>query len=579
MLLTRVLRTPWTALARSPLGTVVAMTFFLLISLLPLAALLLMLPAFLPEETVLTDSNQRSRTPWADLLKRLIMFLLGLVLLETIIVFSIELVSWMPLGSTPDLTASLWGILPASLVEQFPVALRDHPAYCLLTIYLIDLGLLTIIGKVPLRYNVRNLLVRWRITMITALAFVVVVTLLTVMLAFVNGMYQLTESSGKPGNVFVLSEGSTDEFFSDLGYGDITKLIDERVDFDRFDQPLAIPITVGKGTVNGKQVDLFSQETYFTVNEAVPNGNGKRRFVQLRGIRDPEIAGLVHGIELKPGGEWFTPVGARKSADGPQVLYECVLGEGVAATFGGDVGKKSLEPGDTFRLGDETWLVMGIMKTEGTTFGSEVWGAQSLLGNKFRKNTTTTVVLRVEPDNAENAADFAYHLNNRYQYQKLRAVPETVYYANLSSTNRQFLVAIVFVAVIMAVGGIFGVMNTMFAAIAQRTKDIGVMRILGYKRWQVLVSFMLESLGIALLGGLLGIIISGVACWLYAALGFQVNSIVSSGQGGGKTVVLKLIASPDILAAGLLFAIIMGRLGGLVPSLSAMRLRILESLR
>jgi ABC-type antimicrobial peptide transport system permease subunit len=76
------------------------------------------------------------------------------------------------------------------------------------------------------------------------------------------------------------------------------------------------------------------------------------------------------------------------------------------------------------------------------------------------------------------------------------------------------------------------------------------MRILGYKRWQVLVSFMLESLGIALLGGLLGIIISGVACWLYAALGFQVNSIVSSGQGGGKTVVLKLIASPDILAAG-----------------------------
>lgn len=579
MRLSELLRAPWSVLARSPLGTVAAMTFFLLISLLPLSALLLMLPAFMPEETVLTDSNPRSRSTVNELLKRLLMFLLGLALLETIIVFSIELVSWMPLGSSPDLTASLWGIFPSALVDQFPAALRDHPAYCLLTIYLIDLAMLTVIGKVPLKYNYRNLAVRWRITLITALAFVVVVCLLSVMLAFVNGMYQLTESSGKPGNVFVLSEGSTDEFFSDLGYGDITKLIDERADLDRFDQPLATPITVGTAKVGEKKVALFSQETYFAINEPVPNSNGKRRFVQLRGIRDPEIAGLVHGIELKPGGEWFTPVGARKSSDGPQVLYECVLGEGVAATFGGDVGKKSLEPGDTFRLGDETWLVMGIMKTEGTTFGSEVWGSQSLLGNKFRKNTTTTVVLRVEPDNAENAADFAYHLNNRYQYQKLRALPETVYFANLSSTNRQFLVAIVFVAVIMAVGGIFGVMNTMFAAIAQRTKDIGVMRILGYKRWQILVSFMLESLGIAILGGLIGITISAIACWLYAALGFQVNSIVSSGQGGGKTVVLKLIASPDILASGLLFAIVMGRLGGLVPSLSAMRLRILESLR
>jgi ABC-type antimicrobial peptide transport system permease subunit len=116
-------------------------------------------------------------------------------------------------------------------------------------------------------------------------------------------------------------------------------------------------------------------------------------------------------------------------------------------------------------------------------------------------------------------------------------------------------------------------MNTMFAAISQRTKDIGVLRILGFKRWQILVSFFLESLAIALIGGAIG-----------CALGYLVNgvtatSIVSGGQGGGKTVILRLIVDANIVAAAMLFTLIMGALGGLLPALSAMRLKPLESLR
>src|SRR5436190_14378043 len=83
---------------------------------------------------------------------------------------------------------------------------------------------LAVLGKVPLRYNVRNLLVRWKTTLLTVLAFTLVVALMTVMLAFVNGMYKLTENTGVPGNVLVLADGATDELFSNLGYGDITGL-------------------------------------------------------------------------------------------------------------------------------------------------------------------------------------------------------------------------------------------------------------------------------------------------------------------------------------------------------------------
>jgi ABC-type antimicrobial peptide transport system permease subunit len=130
------------------------------------------------------------------------------------------------------------------------------------------------------------------------------------------------------------------------------------------------------------------------------------------------------------------------------------------------------------------------------------------------------------------------------------------------------------VAAIMAIGGVFGIMNTMFAAISQRTRDIGVMRILGFKRWQVLVSFMLESLVIALVGGLVGVAIGTLAD------GFTATSILSGGAGGGgKFVVLRMSVGADLMLLGVVFTLAMGRLGGLVPALSAMRLGILDSLR
>ena len=150
-----------------------------------------------------------------------------------------------------------------------------------------------------------------------------------------------------------------------------------------------------------------------------------------------------------------------------------------------------------------------------------------------------------------------------YKKASLNPQPETEYFSKLGETSWQFLIAIIVVAVVMAVGGVFGVMNTMFAAISQRAQDIGMLRILGYARWQILVSFLLESLVLALVGGLLGCALGMMAD------GWTARSVVASGPGGGKSVVLQLVVSPDILMTGLLLSLGMGALGGFLPAVSA----------
>src|SRR5438552_12120257 len=148
------------------------------------------------------------------------------------------------------------------MTESLPVSPRLIAPIVIAALILL---LMLVIGKVPFRYNLRNLVVRWRITVLTALAFTLVIAILTVMLAFVNGMMRLTEGSGQPGNVVVLSDGATDEMFSNLGYRDSADV--ERqpgVERDEYDRPLC------------------SHETYIVVNQPIEGakaGERKRRFL------------------------------------------------------------------------------------------------------------------------------------------------------------------------------------------------------------------------------------------------------------------------------------------------------------
>jgi putative ABC transport system permease protein len=423
-----------------------------------------------------------------------------------------------------------------------------------LALFLALLAVLILFGKVPLRYNIRNMTVRWPITLLTGMAFILVIGLMTVMLAFVNGLYKLTQGSGQPGNVMVLADGATDELFSNLGTSDITQL-GTRDDIARDE--------------DGHK--LVSWETYVVVNQPIVNavkGGRMRRFLQVRGVQDPVLSGRVHNLPLHEGGAWFSEV--QDLPDGTKAI-QAVLGEGMAREMGKDRNKASLEPGDVFDLGPRKWVVTGVLKSSGSTFDSEIWAKQSRVGEMFGKPSFTTVVLRTA--DAGTAKTVADDLTKNYKTPAVSAQTEKEYFEKLNNTNAQFLYSVIFIVIIMAVGGVFGVMNAMFAAVSQRTKDIGVLRILGYTPLQVLMSFFLESLLLAVLGGLLGIAI-GSLCH-----GFTASSIAGSGAGGGKSVVLKLIVSWWILGVGMGFALVMGALGGLVPALSAMRLKPLESMR
>jgi putative ABC transport system permease protein len=571
---------------RQVIARLTGFLFLLGLGLLPLASLLMFLPIVMPQEAVLTDTIAPARNGWQRFRRRAFAALAGITVLLALLTLAAQIVTWTGFRSAVygDMAKQIIG---SAIAERLPKALVEGWPFVLLIMYGTDFLLLFAIGKVPLQYNFRNLRVRWVTTMMTGIAFTVVVFLLVLMSSFVDSVNRLTANSGIPGNVFVLSEGATDELFSNLSYGDVDALELEQARTNSNGEPLATSVTVKTSAgKSDRRIKWCSKETYFVINQEIPNPTGEqvRRFVQLRGIQDAEVAALVHNIELQPGGEWFGSEGAVRLIDGTTAV-PCVVGEGAAAAFGADVGRDRLEVGDRLKLGDTAMVVVGIMKSAGRTFDSETWATNARVSKAFGKQAYTTVVIRVNDDDPETAPKsaelMANHLTKNFTTPRVRAVPEPRYYEDLAKSNSSLMYMVVMVALIMSLGGIIGVMLVMFAAISQRIKDIGVMRVVGYKRWQILVSFMLESLAIAIIGGLVGVLlimlVNGIATAYQG--GLTITSSISGGQGSGKTVVTKLVFGTDVLAGGILFTIVMGRLGGLLPSVGAMRLGILESLR
>lgn len=458
------------------------------------------------------------------------------------------------------------------LRNPFFAWMAAHPiltAFGLVGLVIIVLMLLYLlpIRKVPLRYNLRNLQNRWMTTLVTALAFTLVTGLLTGMLAFVKGMDRLIESSGHPGNVLVLSDGATDEAFSNLP-SFVAQMLPSHL------QKEIVTVQSDASDPTSKTF-LVSQEVYIVVMYMIPNpdpGARQRRFVQMRGMSDMGVASLVHEVKLAKG-EWPSASGVRDLGGGDTAL-EVVVGAGVARTLGGDVNKSTLDISDTLILGPRKWVIVGIMEEGTNSFGSEIWTRDTHVQKNFgRENSYCSYVVRT--NSAAKAELAAKEIKNYKVERNLQAYTEREYYAKMTDTSKQFSAAIYVVAFIMAIGGVLGIVNTMYAAISQRSKDIGVLRLMGFSKFQILTSFLFESLLIAIVGGVLGCLLA------YLALdGQSVTSIISSGPGGGgKTVVLRITFDAGTLAVGLIFSVFMGAIGGLFPSLSAMQVRPLESLK
>ena len=381
---------------------------------------------------------------------------------------------------------------------------------------------------IPLRYNARNLIVRWKTTLMTAAGFTLVVTALVIMLAFIAGIQAVCTVSGSPENVLVLAKGANDEVFSQLDNRTVSEIENARgIARDRQGRP------------------LVSRELFMVVHRFLEAEN-VFKFLQIRGVQP--AAYEVH--------EQVTLIEGRMAK---QNQSEIIIGRAVQT-------EHHLNIGDMVEIGRKPWKVSGIFTANQSAIESEVWCDLSEVASQFRREGFySTLVLRAK--DAEAAVQLAERLSAS-RTAPCSAQPEQAYYAKQAENTQMMRTGALVIAWFMGLGAIFGVMNTMFAAIGQRRKDIAVLRIIGYQPHEIVISFLFEALLIAAVGGFLGI-----------SLGYAANGLTTSTSISAREVQLAFKVDQTTILIASTATLLMGFFGGLLPALSVVRIQPLEALR
>jgi putative ABC transport system permease protein len=383
---------------------------------------------------------------------------------------------------------------------------------------------------IPVSYNLRNLVVRKTTTIMTALGIALTVAVLLAVLALVNGLRTAFQSSGDPRQILVMRKGSNAELSSGVTrevYQDLKSMPGIARDGD---EPMA------------------SLEMVTVIN--LPNVDSPEGMnVTLRGI-------LPMGIKMRDGltlqsGRWFQ-AGQR----------EVVVGKSVAKRY------PAAHMGSKLRFGRGEWEVVGVMDGGQSSVNSEIFGDLNQISSDFnRADGLSSILLR-----ATDTATVPALINSLNDDRRLGvdAQTEKAYYDSQTSSAAPLQFLGIFISVIMAVGSSCAAMNTMYSAVARRSTEIGTLRVLGFSRGSILFSFFIESLLLAAIGGLIGCI-----------LVLPLNNITT---GIGSFVTFSEIAfnfrvSPQIMLAGISFALFMGAIGGVFPARMAAKKEILVALR
>jgi putative ABC transport system permease protein len=383
---------------------------------------------------------------------------------------------------------------------------------------------------IPIAYNLRNLIVRKTTTAMTALGIALTVAVLLAILALVNGLRVTLSASGDPLHIIVLRKGSTSELVSNF----------TRTQF----QDLKFKAGIARGK-DGQP--LASLEVVTVINLAsVDNPEGAN--LTVRGLPP---AGVEMRRNVKIGeGRWFS-----------QGRREVVVGRSVALRFpDARLGKK-------IRFGRGDWDVVGIMDTGRGAQASEIWGDLNQVSADLQRIEVLSAAL-VEAADAVAAQALVDNINND-QRLNMSAIPEQHYYELQTTSAAPIEYTGIFVAIIMAVGSAFAAMNTMYAAVARRAREIGTLRVLGFSRVSILFSFFVESVLLSGLGGVLG-------CLLVLPLNGVTTGI---GNANFSETAFDFHVTPQIMLAGIVFALVLGSLGGLFPARNASRKEILTALR
>jgi len=382
----------------------------------------------------------------------------------------------------------------------------------------------------PFKYNMRNLTVRKGTTMATAITIGLTVMVYLMVMALARGIDLTLASSGEPLNLIVLRNGSTAELNSNLTREQLNTLTYLDGIQREGDQPLAAPELI-------------------TLIYRARKGMSQGSNITIRGI-GPMSTKLRSGFTLSAG-RMFQPG-----------LAEAIVSRRISERFQG------MEVGDKFRIQATDYTVVGLFDAGGKAFESEIWVDVNSLGSAVKRDSFTSVLLRVQDRANLDALEKRISDDQRLQ---LKAVSERKFYEDQQGTASGVLKGLgFFISLIMAVGAGFAGMNTMYAAVARRTKEVGTLRVLGFSRSSILIAFVLESIFIAVLGVGLGIIL---------ALPLNFVSTGTSNFTSFSEIAFNFRVTPDLMLSALIFGGGIGLFGSLLPSIRAARFKIVDSLR
>src|SRR5579864_8318547 len=385
---------------------------------------------------------------------------------------------------------------------------------------------------IPIVYNIRSVRARWTSAIVAVAGIAGTVGVFVAMLSLANGFRATLVSSGSPDNALIVRGGATSEMTSGVGL-DSVKIIQD-----------------APGIARGPNGPLVTAEAVLMA--PIPlRSTGTDANVQVRGV-SPNVLEIRKQVKIIEG-RMFSPG-----------LAEVIVGKNASTTYSG------LTLGSTIGLGTMQWKVVGIFDAGGSSFDSEVWGDPHLLTAAYNRPDTffqSVTVHLTSPDSLKMLQD-SLTTDPRLNVDVTREID---YYAK-QSTRMTALIKTLggFVALVMAIGAVFGALNTMYSAVADRGREIATMRALGFGGPSVVFSFLLEALLISFVGGLLG-------CLAVLRLNGITTSTINFQTFSNLAFAFKI--TPGLLAEGIIFALVMGVLGGFFPAVRAARLPVATALR
>lgn len=386
--------------------------------------------------------------------------------------------------------------------------------------------------KIPLKYIARNFKNRKLTTLITVSGITLVVFVFTAVLMMAEGVQQTLKSTGLDDNVLIARKASN---------GEVSSIIDGETVNVISSMPLIAKTEDGRPIVSPEPVGVIN---LYKSPDIMSN-------IALRGV-SPEVFRLRPQIKI---------------IDGRMINWgvrEILAGASVAKSFQG------AKIGDKVKFAGDFWPVVGIFDAGGSGFDSELWGdAKQLLAAYNRGSSVSTMTVKLEDKLKYEEFKSNFKSDKRLQYFEPKI--ESQYFEEQSEALAIFISALgSFVTIIFSLGATIGALITMYASVANRTTEIGTLRALGFRRSHVLWAFMIESMLMALMAGLAGIILaSGLQFFSISTLNFQTFSQLE----------FKFSLSPGIVVTSIIFSLSMGFLGGFLPSIRASRLSIVDSLR